>query len=367
MRLKDPRYRPREWFWIASAWSVFALFDAAKTVGVMRAEGMRHNWPRLFAIEALSWIPWAAATALIFGLGRRFPLTRRPNANWLVHVAAGVSIGLAFSAWTALLVIDFQPFGSPEPPGFLRHWLTSFYDGLPSTVVFYALILMVRNVLDSRKRLASHETEVARLNEQLANAHLNALRRQIEPHFLFNALNALAGLVREGRAEAATDMIASLSDFLRRTLAGSNRQEVRLGDEAEFAQLYLAIQQTRFAERLRFDINIPQELRSASVPNLILQPLVENAVKHGIAKRKDGGTIRVAASALGDMLMLSVSNDGPDAAAGSTLDERGIGLSNVRSRLHGLYGQVSTFDIRHRIGGGVEVSISIPLHSTPAA
>jgi LytS/YehU family sensor histidine kinase len=319
----------------------------------------------LFVIEALSWLPWAAATALIFWLARRFPLTRRPSSTWLVHVAAGIAIGLVFSAWTAILVIDFRPFGAPDPPGFLRHWLTNFYNGLPSTLVFYALILMIRNVLDGRERLALHETEVARLNEQLANAQLNALRNQIEPHFLFNALNAVAGLVREGRAEAAADMIASLSDFLRRTLAGSNRQEVRLGDEAEFVQRYLAIQQTRFAERLQFDIDIPHELQSAGVPNLILQPLVENAVKHGIAKRKDGGTIRVAASALGETLMLSVSNDGPDISAHT--GDRGIGLSNVRSRLHGLYGEGSTFDIRDRIGGGVEVSISIPLHTAPAA
>ena len=367
MRVNDARNNSREWPWIASAWFAFALFDASKTVGVMRAEGMHHNWLVLFAIEALSWLPWAAATALIFWLSRRFPLPGRPHASWLVHIAAAISIGLVFSAWTALLVIDFQPFGPADPPGFLRHWLTSFYGGLPSTIVFYALILMVRNVLDSRERLAGHKTEVAQLNEQLANAHLNALRRQIEPHFLFNALNAVAGLVREGRAEAAADMIASLSDFLRRALAGSNRQEVRLGDEAEFVQRYLAIQQARFADRLRFDIDIPQELRSASVPNLILQPLVENAVKHGVSKRNVGGTVRVAASALENRLMLSVSNDGPVLSAGWDAGERGIGVSNVRSRLRGLYGDDSTFDMRDRSGGGVEVSISIPLRCAPLA
>lgn len=355
----------RERVWITAAWAVFALFDATKTVGVMQAEGMHHNWPVLFAIDALSWLPWAGATAGIFWLARRFPLTRRPNAAWLMHGAAAVSVGLTFSAWTSFLVIQFQPFGTPDPPGFSRHWLTDFYNGLPSTFVFYALILMIQNVLDWRQRLAMHEAEVARLNEQLANAHLNALRRQVEPHFLFNALNAVAGLVREGRTEAAADMIASLSDFLRRTLQGSNRHEVRLGDEAEFVQRYLAIQQARFAERLRFDVDIPEELRGAGVPNLILQPLVENAVKHGIEKRREGGTIRVAASALGNTLLLSVCNDGPDQSAESKPIGAGIGLSNVRSRLQGLYGANSTFNIRDRIGGGAEVSISIPLHSAP--
>jgi two-component sensor histidine kinase len=366
MVVSRSRSTPREWTWIALAWAVFALFDATKTVGVMRAEGMHHNWPVLFVIDALSWLPWAAATALIFWLSRRFPLTRQLNVTWPVHIAAGAAIGLVFCAWTAMLVIDFEPFGPPEPPGFIQQWLINFYGGLPSTVVFYALILMVRNVLDWRERAAAHETEVAQLNEQLANAHLNALRRQIEPHFLFNALNAIAGLVREGRKEAAADMLASLSDFLRRTLDGTNRQEVPLGDEAEFVQQYLAIQQARFADRLRFDVEIPQELRSAGVPALILQPLVENAVKHGIAKRKDGGTIRVTASALGNMLMLSVANDGPGLSPGWNVAERGIGLSNVRSRLRGLYGSDSTFDIRDRLGGGAEVAISIPLRPMPA-
>jgi signal transduction histidine kinase len=367
MRLSDGRNRSPEWLWIATAWFAFALFDATKTVGVMRAEGMHHNWPVLFVLEMLSWLPWATATAVIFWLGQRPPLAWRPNAAWLLHTAACISTGLVSSAWTALLVIDFRPFGAPQPPGFLQHWLTNFYDGLPTTIVFYALILMVRGALDSRERLAAQKMEVAQLNEQLANAHLNALRHQIEPHFLFNALNAVAGLVREGRAEAAADMIASLSDFLRRTLDASARQEVQLGDEAEFVQRYLAIQQARFAERLRFDIEIPDELRSASVPNLILQPLVENAVKHGIAKRKDGGTVRVAASASGNMLMLSVSNDGPVLSAQWDCGERGIGVSNVRSRLRGLYGARSTFDIRNRLAGGVQVSIAIPLCSTPFA
>lgn len=367
MSVNDTRKAPRAWVWVASAWAALAVFDAAKTVGVMKTEGMHHNWPVLFVIQMLCWLPWAISSAFIFWLARRFPLTRRPNAAWLMHAATVVSIGLVSSAWTALLVIDFRPFGPDDPPGFLQHWLGSFYDNLLSMVVLYALILLIRNLLDSRERLAVHETEVARLNEQLANTQLNALRRQIEPHFLFNSLNAVAGLVREGRAEAATDTIASLSDFLRRTLDGSNRQEVSLGDEAEFVQRYLAIQQVRFADRLRFEVDVPQELRSASVPNLILQPLVENAVKHGIEKRKDGGSIRVVARALGDMLKLSVSNDGPETNAEWNGEQRGIGLSNVRSRLRGLYGSNSAIDICRRTGGGAEVSISIPLRAAPSA
>jgi len=361
MRVDETRTKPKEWLWIPLLWLAFSLFDATKTVGFMRAEGMHHDWPALFVIEALSWLPWAAATALIFWLGRRVPLGGRPAFAWLVHAAACIWLGLVFSAWATLLVISFRPFGPPDPPGFFPHWVKNFDESLLGTMVFYGCVLMIRNVLDSRERLASHNTEVAQLSEQLAHANLSALRRQIEPHFLFNALNAVSGLIREGRSDAAVDMIAALSDFLRRTLAGSSRQEVRLSDELEFVQRYLAIQQTRFADRLRVEINIPGELQIASVPTLILQPLVENAVKHGIVKRKDGGTVRITAAARGNLLLLSVSNDGPVLAAGWTEGDRGIGISNVRSRLRGLYGDDSTLVMRDRVEGGVEVTLSIPL------
>ncbi len=361
MRVNETRTKSREWLWISLVWSAFALFDATQTVGVMRAEGMHHDWPALFVIEALSWLPWAAATALIFWLGRRVPLVGRPTVAWLVHVAACICIALVISAWATLLVINFRPFGPPDPLGFLPHWIKNLYDGLLGTIVFYAGVLMIRNALDSRERIASHKTEVAQLNEQLAHAHLSALRRQIEPHFLFNALNAVSGLIREGRPDAAVDMIAALSDFLRRTLAGSSRQEVRLSDEMEFVQSYLAIQQARFADRLRVTIDVPGELKGASVPNLILQPLVENAVKHGIAKRKNGGTVCITAATRNDLLLLSVSNDGPALPVGWNEGDRGVGISNVRSRLRALYGDGSALEMRDRVEGGVEASMCIPL------
>jgi LytS/YehU family sensor histidine kinase len=280
-----------------------------------------------------------------------------------VHAAACVGVGLVFSAWTTVLIVVFKPFGPPEAIGFFQHWFTNFYDGLPGTVVYYVCILMIRNVLDSRENAAKHKTELAQLNEQLAHAHLAALRRQIEPHFLFNALNTVSGLVREGNGEAAVDTIAALSDFLRRSLADSGRQEVRLRDEMDFVQRYLSIQKARFADRLNVDVDVPNELLDACVPNLILQPLVENAIKHGISRLRSGGTVHVSATAVRNVLILIVSNDGPVLAPPSDSRQDGIGVSNVRSRLRGLYGDASAFEMRGRPGGGLEVSISMPLRS----
>jgi LytS/YehU family sensor histidine kinase len=196
---------------------------------------------------------------------------------------------LAYSAWVVGLDRLLNPWLNPVPPGgYLHAWLDTFYNGLLAEVILYGAILAVSFVLDSRERLAWQQTETARLNEQLSKAQLNALRRQIEPHFLFNTLNAVAGLVREKRNDAAVNMIAGLSDFLRRVVEDSNRQQVPLGEEIEFLQKYVDIQKVRFGERLEVSMDVPEELYSAQVPSLILQPMVENAVKHGITKRVQG-------------------------------------------------------------------------------
>src|SRR5262249_15042223 len=155
---------------------------------------------------------------------------------------------------------------------------------LLSSVMLYAGILAVGLILESRLRLARQEAETARLSEQLSRAQLDALRRQIEPHFLFNSLNSIAGLIRDKQNDAAVTTIVRLSDFLRRVLADSSRQLVSLAEEVEFSERYLEIQKVRFAERLDLRVDVPVELRSAQVPSLLLQPMVENAVKHGIAK-----------------------------------------------------------------------------------
>ena len=232
-------------------------------------------------------------------------------------------------------------------------------------MIFYCAILLVCYMLDSQERLAFQQTETARLNEQLTKAQLHALRRQIEPHFLFNTLHAIAGLVREQRNNAAVTMIAGLSDCLRRVMEDSNRQQVPLGEELEFVQKYLDIQKVRFAERLQVSVHVPSELFPAQFPSLILQPMVENAVKHGIAKRVQGGAIRIAGFRTNGTLTLSVYNDGPGLPAGWETTNSGIGIANVRTRLQGLYGDQFEFTMRNQNPDGVEVSVSVPFVSLP--
>jgi len=364
------KIRPQapQWLWVGAIWLGLALFDATQNVVVMRAEGMQHAWVRLFLTLVASWLPWALATPVVIYLGRNFPPVHwRPVSTWVVHLVAWAALGLTFAAWVVWLEFLLNPWAkATAPPAFRHAWFDKFYNGLLSSIVLYATILIITHLLDSREQLAREQTETARLNEQLSKAQLSALRQQIEPHFLFNTLNAIAGLVREKRNDDAVSMIVGMSDFLRRVLDDSHRQQVPLGEEMEFLQKYLNIEKARFGERLQVHVDVPSELFPAQVPSLILQPMVENAVKHGIAKRAHGGAIRVSASRSNGVLTMSVYNDGPGLPADWETSRPGIGISNVRTRLQGLYGDRFELKMRNQDPGGVQVSLSVPYVGTPA-
>ena len=353
--------RTPAWVWIVSIWGGVALFDATQTVVAMHAEGMHHNWTELFITVMLSWLPWALATPLILRLARRAPLQTANLGNWLLHLGTCAAIGLVSAAWLARLENLLNPWAkTPAVQPFLHLWLYKFYNGLLLFLMLYGFVLVVSFVLGSRERLAQQQTETARLNEQLSKSQLDALRRQIEPHFLFNTLNAIAGLVREKRNDAAVNMIAGLSDFLRRTLEDSGRQQVPLGEEMEFLQKYLDIQKVRFGERLQIAVDVPKELFPARVPSLILQLMVENALKHGVAKLAHGGAIRIAASRSNGTLYINVYNDGPPLPDDWEKTTSGIGIANMRTRLQGLYGSAFELTMRNHEPCGVEASVSVP-------
>jgi two-component sensor histidine kinase len=352
--------RARDRIAVITFWLGLGIFDGAQTVLVMRSEGMHHDWVRLFLVTLVSWLPWAVATPVILLLGKRYPPRTLLPTTWLVHVGACALTGLAFAGWHTLLDVVLNPYLEPSPHNIAGAWIDTFASGALSSLVLYAGILVVQSALESRTRLERAQTEAARLAEGLATAQLHALRRQIEPHFLFNALNTVSGLVREGRIDAAVRTITLLGDFLHRMLDDSQRQEVPLRDEMAFATGYLAIQQERFGDRCRLAIDVPVELDRVPVPNLILQPLVENAIKHGIAKRVHGGTIRISASRCDDRLTLCVGNDGPSLVAQPATAPAGVGLANVRTRLQTLYGDAAGLRL-FDAAGGVEAEIVLPV------
>jgi two-component system LytT family sensor kinase len=354
--------RAPHWYWIAAFWFSLGLFDATQTVVTMRAQGMQHAWPQLFAVLVLCWLPWALATPAILLLVNRYPLLpARSFAAWAFHAAALVLITVITAAWSAFLEVLLNPWTPTQAPGaFGDLWLKKSYNQLLSSLILYGCVLLVGYMLESRERLARQQTEAAQLSEQLTKAQLSALRHQIEPHFLFNTLNAVAGLVREGNNDGAVNMIAGLSDFLRHSLRDDGRQEVPLREELEFVEKYLDIQKARFADRLQVKIDLIPGLGEARVPSLILQPVVENAVKHGIAKRAQGGAIEISAVRLNGKLTLSVFNDGPCLPDDWAGNRTAIGLSNVRERLHSLYGHDFDLKVANEGTRGVKVSISVP-------
>jgi two-component system LytT family sensor kinase len=354
--------RSTRWLWIAAIWCAGALFDASQTVLIMHAEGRHAPWLSLFATELASWLPWALATPLVVGLARRYPTIRGISVRTLaVHLAAFVAVSAVAETWSAWLQVLFNPWGNRRWPTFVDTWSTTLLYQVLTFIIAYALILTVTHLVDARESIARQMTETARLNEELSRAQLAALRRQMEPHFMFNTLHAIAGLVRDHRNDAAVSMVVGLSEFLRRATEDSHRSQVTLAEEVEYLQRYLEIQKVRFGERLQVSIDIPAELLRAQVPNLLLQPLVENAIKHGIAKRVAGGTVRVAGARDGGSLCLTVYNNGPNVPTDWQSTHTGVGLGNLRTRLQILHGNESGLQLRHAALGGVEVVVTLPL------
>lgn len=356
------------WRWNVGLWVGIGLLDATQNVFVMRSMGMHHNWGRLFVTLLVAWLPWALATPFVLRLGRRYPPARStPISRWFAHLALLGAIVLVTASWIAGLEMAMNPWAIAGPMQFRVVADTRLYNGLLEWAFVYAAILAVGAIVESRERLFRQETETAKLGAQLSRAQLMALRHQLEPHFLFNALNAVAGLVREERNDAAVKTIAGLSDCLRRVLDESDRQQAPLGEEIQFLRKYLDIQRVRFADALQLSIEIPNELEAVEVPTLILQLLVENAIKHGIARRVQGGVIRIAAHRLDGVLTLSVYNDGPPLPRSSEPAATGIGVANIRSRLRSLYGDAFRFELRDVDGAsgpetrGVQASVSIPI------
>ena len=353
--------RSTRWRWIAIIWCAGGLFDASQTVLIMHAEGRHHPWPPLFGVELASWLPWALVTPLVVGLARRYPLVRGMSVRALaLHLAAFATISAVSESWSAWLQVLLNPWGNRKWPTFVDTWSTTLVFQAGTFLIAYALILTVTYLGDARENIARQVTETARLNEELSRAQLAALRRQLEPHFMYNTLNSIAGLVRDQQSDAAVSMIVGLSEFLRRASEDSHRSQVTLAEEVEYLQRYLEIQKVRFGERLQVTVDIPTELLRAQVPNLLLQPLVENAIKHGIAKRVAGGTVRVAGVCHDGNLSLSIYNDGPILLTDWQATHTGVGIGNLRTRLQILHGNESVLQLRRVDAGGVEVVVTLP-------
>jgi LytS/YehU family sensor histidine kinase len=238
-------------------------------------------------------------------------------------------------------------------------WLSWIFITLPFGVAVYLCVVGIehatRYFIDARER----EVQIARLSEQLSGARFAALQAQLNPHFLFNTLNTITVLVRDNDREGAVSIVEHLSELLRRTLSRHQANEVTLGEELDLVRQYVAIEQARFSDRLRPEFKIPDALLTAVVPSFSLQHLVENAIRHGIAKDSDAGLLIVTAARSGDILEITVVNDGVtiDPAAPAP---PGHGIDNTRERLRALYGDKASLEIVPRAEGGTIATLRVP-------
>jgi two-component system, LytTR family, sensor kinase len=303
---------------------------------------------------------WAAYTPLVLWVANRF----RPDSSRL-HFIMGLTgfgsiIALAQSAteWGLALAIESL---RRVPADELTRRIQQAKRGIPfgifSNIIIYALIVAGHYAYDYYRGFRERQVRSAELETLLARADLQNLKSQLQPHFLFNTLNTISVLMRRDPA-AANQTLVRLSDLLRISLNSVGAHEVSLREELNFLDGYLEIEQTRFQDRLRIRRSIEPGAMAAAVPNLILQPLVENAIKHGIAKRPGPGTIEIVAKRKASNLHLEVKDDGPGLANMHAAD--GVGLSNTRQRLQQLYGSQHEFRVREADGGGVLVIVVIP-------
>lgn len=363
---------------IVAFWTVFAVLTIAN-----RLLGYVGSAPGSPVYEAAFWALnsylWAAVTPFIFWLAWRYGVDRSSSMlSVLLFVGAGAVIVtvMMLTRWFVWLpVLSFPPIrsanlswsarGTLVSPWFLNDLVT--YGGV--LAVGFTREYFVRYRVRQAETLRLHaqaaqlHAQAAQLQAQLANARLETLRMQINPHFLFNTLHAISSLV-ERDPRGVRRMIARLSELLRYTLKGTTEQEVSVEEEMEFLQKYLDIMQVRFEGRLEIETSIAPEVADALVPTLILQPLVENAVKHGVSNRVGRGRIEIHALRNGDRLVLGVRDSGPGLQAqGEPADGERMGLHNVRARLQQLFGEDQNLTLRTVEGGGVLAEIELSFHT----
>lgn len=343
---------------IAAVWTIPVLLSTAETVIFAAQSGHPIAVWRAFVGEAPQWYGWALLTPVILALAERFPLRRPVKAvPVLVHIVACVVAGAALAVGDAAV----NQWARPSREGFgalTRGW---FLGSLPATTLVYFAIVIAGYAWRSAARLREREREAASLEAELRRAQLGALRMQLQPHFLFNSLNAVMALVRDRDTDRALGALALLSDVLRATVNAGDANETTLASEIDFVRQYLRIEQLRFGDRLAVTFTLDGAPPNAMVPVFILQPFVENALKHGVLQGRDRNEIAITARVAGPSLLLSVRDDGRG-LAGPLGNASGVGIANARRRLEHLYGARAALDVRSGgAGRGVEATITIPL------
>ena len=351
-----------KWILIPCAWTIVGLLFTVQEIVLAKVHGGHVNWV-FVVIEFVYWYVWAAYTPLVIGLAKRFPVT---GPRFVTHIAIHTITSLLMAPLTSvteyflsggllrLLFSNTDPGALRLLPTFTVSVLSMSFTG----VLTYWLVVGLYQSIHFYQAAMERQTIAAQLETQLSHAELENLKSQLHPHFLFNSLHAIGVLMQED-VDAAGRLLVSLGDLLRMALE-RRENEITLQSELEFVGKYLEIEQTRFHDRLKVHMDIPPDLLGVYVPSLALQPLVENAIKHGFSVDSTASRLEIAAKLHDGRVWLRVRDDGPGPAPASLL-RFGVGLSNVQSRLKQLYGDQSSLELTGGDGRGCETIITLPL------
>jgi signal transduction histidine kinase len=349
--------RPPIWVFVSAAWlgpAILAAFEAY----VQGRLGSREpaTW-RSLVWEGGDWLLCALLTPAVFWLARRLPLTREALGRRVpLHLLAAILFCVAWAG--AGVLLSRAMFRSPPYGGSALSW---FFTTLPFGVAVYFAMLGVAHAAGYFLEARERETQAARLSAQLAEARLGALRMQLQPHFLFNSLNAIAVVVRDRDTATATRLLDQLGGMLRRVMRTDRPPEITLAEELDFVRQYLAIEEVRFSDRCD-----PSSVeRPLSRVPFVLQPLVENALRHGLARRTTATLLKIEARREGDDLLLQVTDDGPGPDDAAPEPAAGVGLGNLRERLATLYGERARLELRPTPPGGAVAMVRLPYHELP--
>lgn len=372
--------RPLRATWLVSAvWLAPALLAVIDFIGQNRLNGGEPMRARDIIWVGGDWLVYAILTPPVFWVSRRWPIaTPIAGRRVALHIGAALlfCVGWATSGKLLEMVLSFMfdPTFSPIVKAIygtgtwndvVANWLGWVLTTLPFGCVVYFSIAGIAHAIRYFTEANEREVQIARLAEQLTGARFAALQAQVNPHFLFNTLNTIAVLVRDNDRDGAVRIVEQLSDVLRRTLNRHQANEVRLDAELDLVRQYLAIEQARFSDRLRPAWRIDEDVMSAAVPSFAVQHLVENAIRHGIARRTEAGVVEIAARREGNQLIVTVRDDGPGVATVASAPA-GHGIASTRERLTALYGMHASLDVAPAPGGGTIATLRVPFRELDA-
>lgn len=348
---------------LTAVWTIpVILGTAGHFFGEMVSESGRESMPRehIFAHSFAMWYVWIPATPLIFAVYRRWSL-RGPT--WFKAATAHVATlaGLFLMQSFTTLVAGHATGHIPPFVTWSMNMTQLVVNLLLYDLCIYVSVVAIAYGIDYAKRYRDRDLRASQLETLLERSRVETLQAQLQPHFLFNALNAIAMLVRRDQKQEAVNVVVGFSELLRYVLDESGTMDVPLSEELRFVRRYLDIERVRLGDRLNVTIDVAPGVEQAQVPNLLLQPLVENALKHSIAVRPDGGRVQVRAERRGDVLRVSVQDDGPGLPPDFVVgDAHGVGLRNLRDRLAAFFGAKGTLSITNAASGGVLAVVEIP-------